>query len=365
MTPSTELQYRDRFTRDLIRLFSYACRISRFNPAQCIFWIRTYLRQKKKANTRRKAEAENLVVPPVLIFSATTHCNLRCKGCYAGSRTGIPAELTISRIQDLFHEASELGVGVVMIAGGEPLMKPEVLWAAGKHKDMIFPVFTNGMLLNSGSLSYFRHHRNLVPVLSAEGDRNRTDSRRGSGVYARLIQNMEQLHRSRQMYGLSFTLTRENYDEVTQPSLLHSYHDLGCRLFFMVDYVPQSEADMDHCLTREQKELLPARLELLRKRIPALFISLPGDEEKFGGCLAAGRGFAHISASGNLEPCPFAPYSDNNLRDKPLKEALRSPFMKTIRESHHLLGEVNGGCTLWENREWVDSQLITALARPA
>ena len=253
----------------------------------------------------------------------------------------------------------------MMITGGEPLMKPEILWEAGKRRDMIFPVFTNGMLLNKGSISFFKHHHHLIPILSVEGDRYRTDDRRGKGVYDRLIQNMEQLRKARQMYGLSLTITRENFDEVTHPVWLRSKYGLGCRLFIMVDYVPQTESDMDLCLTKEQKAKLPSRLALLRKSIPALFISLPGDEEKFGGCLAAGRGFAHISAAGNLEPCPFAPFSDMNLRERSLKEILGSPFMNRIRKSHHLLGEANGGCTLWENREWVQSHLQSTLAQPA
>ena len=149
------------------------------------------------------------------------------------------------------------------------------------------------------------------------------------------------------------------------PVWLRSKYGLGCGLFIMVDYVPQTESDMDLCLTKEQKAMLPSRLALLRKSIPALFISLPGDEEKFGGCMAAGRGFAHISAAGNLEPCPFAPFSDMNLREKSLKEILGSPFMNRIRKSHRLLGEANGGCTLWENREWVQSHLQSTLAQPA
>ncbi len=365
MTPSTDLNYRDKFSNSFNQLFYDACRITRFTPTECFYWFRTYLRQKRKAIARRKAESEQLIVPPILIFSSTTRCNLQCKGCYTRSRNENLDELPIEKVSDLFREASELGVGVIMIAGGEPLMKPEILWLAAKQKDIIFPVFTNGMLLNQGSISFFRHHRNLIPILSVEGERNRTDSRRGKGVYARLIQNMERFHSMRQMYGLSFTLTSENFEEVTHPLLMRTHHDLGCRLFFMVDYVPQSETDTDLCLKDSQKAGLSGRIERLRKTVPGLFISLPGDEEKYGGCLAGGRGFAHISASGSLEPCPFAPYSDTDLSNRGLKEALGSPFMKTIRESHHMLGEAKGGCTLWENRDWVRSELELSLASPA
>ncbi len=46
-----------------------------------------------------------------------------------------------------------------------------------------------------------------------------------------------------------------------------------------------------------------------------MFIEVPGDEDEIGGCLGAGKGFIHISAEGDVEPCPFAPYSDMNLRN--------------------------------------------------
>ena len=69
----------------------------------------------------------------------------------------------------------------------------------------------------------------------------------------------------------------------------------------------------------------------------------------------AGRGFVHVSPEGNLEPCPFAPYSDTNLRDLSLKDALQSELLKEIRQNHEKLTETKGGCALWENREWIDS----------
>jgi MoaA/NifB/PqqE/SkfB family radical SAM enzyme len=268
-------------------------------------------------------------------------------------------------VRKLFREASELGIGVIMIAGGEPLMRPEILWAASENRNIVFPVFTNGMLLHGGSISYFKKHRNLIPVLSIEGNRHFTDARRGAGVYARIQQRIERLSQSGVMFGMSITLTCQNFEEVTHPVWLQSHYKMGCNLFFLIEYVPQSQTDRSLCLTKEQQEMLQPRLEQLRKKLPALFISLPGDEQQYGGCLAAGRGFIHISSEGCLEPCPFTPYSDLNIREMSLKDSLRSPFLKTIRQSHHLLSEANGGCTLWENRDWVQDKLADILARPA
>jgi MoaA/NifB/PqqE/SkfB family radical SAM enzyme len=209
----------------------------------------------------------------------------------------IHPEIPTGRISTLFKEAESLGIGVIMIAGGEPLMRPEILEAAAERKKIIFPVFTNGTLLDQERIKFFRKHPHLIPILSVEGNRQYTDHRRGEGVFNMLELSMTQLQDSNQLYGL--------------------------------------------------------------------FISLPGDEEKYGGCLAAGRGFAHISADGSVEPCPFAPCSDLNIRDRSLASALESKFLRKIRESHHLLKESRGGCTLWENRKWVSDQLNGFMDRPA
>ena len=55
----------------------------------------------------------------------------------------------------------------------------------------------------------------------------------------------------------------------------------------------------------------------------------------------------HVSAEGDLEPCPFAPYSDANLRETPLLAALQSPFLKAVRDNEDHLEESQGACALY------------------
>jgi len=88
-----------------------------------------------------------------------------------------------------------------------------------------------------------------------------------------------------------------------------------------------------------------------------LFISFPGDEKTSGGCLAAGRGFFHINSIGGAEPCPFSPYSDTNLKNTSLREAINSPFFKRLRDNDVLMEEHIGGCILFEKEETVQSFL--------
>jgi MoaA/NifB/PqqE/SkfB family radical SAM enzyme len=68
-----------------------------------------------------------------------------------------------------------------------------------------------------------------------------------------------------------------------------------------------------------------------------------GDEEQYGGCLAAGRGFIHVNPRGQLEACPFAPFSDTDLSEISLREALGSELLLKIRQNASQLSETKGG----------------------
>jgi MoaA/NifB/PqqE/SkfB family radical SAM enzyme len=152
-------------------------------------------------------------------------------------------------------------------------------------------------------------------------------------------------------------LTRDNFDTVTDSSFVERAVASGCRLFFFVEYTPIREETEGWVISAGQRQAVRGLVAAFRRRFPAVFIAVPWDEEQTGGCLASGRGFVHISASGDLEPCPFAPYSDTNLNRISLKEGLRSPFLAAMRANHRQFAETEGGCALWKNRDQVRALL--------
>jgi MoaA/NifB/PqqE/SkfB family radical SAM enzyme len=353
-----EQKYLDTFKENLDHFFSDAVDLNLTKLMQCGFWIKTMNHQTHAAEIRQKRLEKGLPAPPLMICSITQRCNLNCSGCYAKAKSREKGmEISSDRFEHLFREASDIGTNIILLAGGEPLLRKDILESASRVRESIFPVFTNGTLLNADYIRFFKKHKNLIPVLSLEGDQQKTDQRRGKGLYATVVSAAEVLRRSKKFYGLSLTLTRENFNELTDPSYLQHYYKRGCRLFFMVEYVPVEDKDKVHCLSREQKKQLPIKLKILREQQPAMYVCLPGEEEQYGGCLAAGRGFIHVSSNGDLEACPFAPYSDSNIIDMPLNDALNSLLLNRIRSSHYLLKESAGGCTLWENKEWVEKNL--------
>jgi MoaA/NifB/PqqE/SkfB family radical SAM enzyme len=351
--------YRETFDRVIAETLSQAVRIVAASPALVIPGTVILHHQKKAANVRRTHERNGLLVPPVLIASITSRCNLACAGCYMHGRgEQRPAEMSAGLLASIADQAAGLGISVMVIAGGEPLVrKEEILRMAQAHPSILFPVFTNGLLIDEQTADEIAGCRNIVPVISFEGSREDTDRRRGRGVYDRLLGTCLRLKNRNAFFGCSITTTRKNFDRVTDRAFVRQMIETGVRAFTFVEYVPMASGTEDLILTTEQKRTLNATLSAFNNEFPALFIGFPGDEDAYGGCLAAGRGFVHISPSGDLEPCPAAPVSDANLGAVPLAEALKSRLLLRIRDEHGVLTETSGGCALRANRAWVQGLL--------
>jgi MoaA/NifB/PqqE/SkfB family radical SAM enzyme len=348
--------YQKLLNQQINFFFRQAIKTIAQNPARSKFLWQTIRSQKKAAKRRHANARQGVPVPTFMIVSVTNRCNLHCRGCYAQAQHR-PAgeEIDSARIRALLHEASELGVSFVFLAGGEPLLRPDLLTITRELPQVIFPLFTNGLLLNDEIRACLQGQQNVVPVLSIEGYQQETDLRRGEGVYQRLEQVMRELQQMGQLFGVSFTVDQANYAYLTDENLINGLMAAGCQLFFYVEYVPVQEDTVALVITEQQREELAVTLAVYREKFQALFISFPGDEEIYGGCLAAGRGFIHISAAGDVEPCPFAPYADTNLKQLTLREALQSELLRKIRENHDMLTDTAGGCALWEKREWLKS----------
>lgn len=339
-------------------VFNDALRVTLKSPSTALFFIKTIINQRGAHRRRISWIGKGLQVPPVIIFSITNRCNLKCKGCYNNAlRLQSKEELDTAKIMDILNQAKELGISFIVVAGGEPFVREDFLKVIKAFPEMIFLVFTNGILIDNELLVQIKRHKNVVPLISIEGHPEQTDFRRGEGIYKRLKDVMGKLNKNSIFFGTSLTVTRQNFDLITDESFVTDLVKKGCKLFFYVEYTAITEGTGGWVPTGEQRRKIPVIMEGFRKKYSALFAGLPAEEEMFGGCLSAGRGFIHINAEGDLEPCPFAPFSDVNLKDTALKEALQSELLNKIRNSQFLLDESEGGCSLWANREQVESLL--------
>ena len=203
--------------------------------------------------------------------------------------------------------------------------------------------------------------RNLIPVMSIEGDQTITDARRGEGIYNRLICNMEELQRRGLIFGASVTVTTQNIREITSDEFIKTLSDRGCKAIIFVEFVPVTDDSRELAPGETEREYLGSEISRLRREHPEMvYVSFPGDEKSSGGCVAAGRGFFHINSHGGAEPCPFSPYSDINVRDYSLRDALHSPLFTALRDGNILMDDHEGGCVLYEKQELVENLLAKA-----
>jgi MoaA/NifB/PqqE/SkfB family radical SAM enzyme len=379
------------------KLVSDALKTTIKNPRETAFLLRYSLSSARAARRRKKNEKAGVHIPAFLIASIASECNLFCAGCYAranhmceekppkeaassrktalSKEAAAPGEaapppaasacggqagemLPDLRWAELFDEACQLGISFILLAGGEPLLHREILCQAAKRKDVIFPVFTNGTLLDDEYIHLLSLNRNLIPVISLEGDRARTDSRRGAGTYEIVERTMDRLYQRQLLYGTSITVTSENLEEVSSDAFIASLHAKGCRIVFFIEYVPVADGTMNLTLSGEGSLLLEKRLSMLSNRFrDVMLLSFPGDEKYMGGCLAAGRGFFHINPYGNAEPCPFSPFSDTSMKTNSIMDALKSPLFLRIKEAGLHGEEHAGGCSLFVHEEEVRAML--------
>ncbi len=272
-------------------------------------------------------------IPRLLLIDPTTACNLECTGCWARDYSK-NVHLSYEKLDELCTDAQKLGVLQIVFSGGEPMMRKEdILKLAEKHRKLTFAMFTNGTLIDEGFAASMARLGNLNAFISIEGSREETDMRRGSGVYDQAIRAMDLLKKYDIGFGYSTCYHAKNYKTIASDEFLDLMREKGAWLGWLFIYMPiGKDADMSLCCNAQQRAYVKQKLEDYQKKHGFLAIDFANSGHKAFGCVAAGNDFAHINANGDMEPCAFCHYSDVNVHDVSLEEALRSPFFKKFRQ---------------------------------
>jgi MoaA/NifB/PqqE/SkfB family radical SAM enzyme len=269
--------------------------------------------------------------PMFLVISPTMRCNLRCPGCYAGEyeqHTGIPTEL----VDRIIREAKAMGIYFITMSGGEVFTRPDMFDIWKEHDDVYFQLYTNGTLIDEKVARRLEQCGNVAPMISLEGFRDLTDERRGPGAFDAVMAAMDALREAGVMFGVSFTETRHNLEQIASDELLDLMIEKGCMVAWYFQYIPIGrEPHIELMPTPEQRDWLRRRLLQVREEKSLFIGDFWNDGYYVEGCIAAGREYIHINANGDVEPCVFCHFAVDNIKEKTLKQVLASDFMKAIR----------------------------------
>ena len=315
----------------------------------------------KEEKLRKKYDCN---IPWAILLDPTSACNLHCTGCWA-AEYGHKLNLTYDEIDDIITQGKELGVYMYIYTGGEPLVrKKDLIRLCEKHSDCVFLCFTNATLIDEEFADEMLRVSNFVPAISLEGFEEATDGRRGDGVYQKVTKAMALLREKKLVYGISCCYTSANYESITSEEFYDSMIDLGAYFVWYFHYMPVgNDAAPELLPTPEQRIGVYEKIRHYRATKPLFAMDFQNDAEYVGGCIAGGYRYLHINANGDIDPCVFIHYSDSNIREKTLLEALRSPMMMAYHRNQPFNENMLRPCPMLENPQKLREMVATAGAR--
>jgi MoaA/NifB/PqqE/SkfB family radical SAM enzyme len=308
---------------------------------------------------------EGYYPPNFIVISPTMRCNFRCRGCWAAMYEDVP-NMEMPLLEEIVSQCKEdLGIRFFTVAGGEPFIRSDLLDLYERHDDCYFQVYTNGVLIDEQVAARLGEMGNVAPMLSVEGGRASTDRRRGPGTYDRLVEVRSLLSDAGVLHGFAATATRENVHEISSDEFVDDMVVQGALAGWYFHYIPVGvDPDPARMITAPERDHLRRRVHELRNSRPIFLADFWNDGPAVQGCMAGGRRYLHINPNGDIEPCVFVHFAVDNVREKSIREALGSPFMRAIREGAPYEGNLLRPCMIIDRPEVLRHHCREHGARP-
>lgn len=171
---------------------------------------------------------------PVVIWNLVRRCNLACKHCYSISAdTDFPGELSTAEVFTVMDDLKCFGVPVLILSGGEPLLRPDIFEISRHAKNMGFYVglSTNGTLIHKNNIEQIAGIGYDYVGVSLDGIGATHDRfRRKQGAFHASLNGMRLCKQNGIRVGLRYTMTQDNASEL--PQLLKLMDDEGIDKFY-------------------------------------------------------------------------------------------------------------------------------------
>ena len=304
---------------------------------------------------------------PVVIWNLIRRCNLACKHCYSISAdTDFKGELSTDEVYIVMDDLKAYGVPVLILSGGEPLLRPDIFDISQRAKSMGFYVglSTNGTLIDDTNIDAIADMDYDYVGISIDGMRDTHDRfRRKQGSYDASINGIRLCRDRGIKVGLRFTMTQDNAAEL--PDMLRLMDEESIDKFYLshLNYAGRGNRnrkdDVHLNITRDAMDLLFETslfhaergddmefvtgnndadgvylLQWVRKHYPGKAAHIAAKLEQWGGN-SSGVNIANIDNLGTVHPDTFWwHYSLGSVRERPFSEIwedTRDPIMAGLK----------------------------------
>lgn len=290
---------------------------------------------------------------PVVIWNLVRRCNLTCKHCYSISADkDFPGELSTDEVFTVMDDLKRFRVPVLILSGGEPLLRPDIYDIAQRAKDMSFYVglSSNGTLIDEDNIDRIAAIGFDYVGVSLDGIKGTHDRfRRKEGAFDASLHGVRLCRDKGIKVGIRFTLTQDNAQDL--PGLLQMMEDEQLDKFYLshLNYAGRGnnnrKDDVVHQTTRQAMNLLfdtcwrhqqqgrhkefvtgnndadgVYLLFWIRKHFPEMEDHMRAKLAQWGGN-SSGVNIANIDNLGNVHPDTFWwDYSLGNVKERPFSE---------------------------------------------
>ena len=325
--------------------------------------------EQKRANLR------------LVAWEITRNCNLSCVHCRAAATMGpYEGELDTKTCLNLLDQIQEVGDPIIILTGGEPLLRPDIFEIAryGTDKGLRMVMAPNGTLLTKDIAKKLVDAGIQRISISLDGSTKTSHDRfRGvEGAYEGALRGIQHAKEAGIEFQINTTITKTNLHEIQDiQNLAVSLGAVAHHIFLLVPtgrgkYIVDQAIDAETYEETlnwfyDQRGKTPLQLKatcaphyyrILRQRAKAdgekVTFQTYGLDAVTRGCLG-GIGFCFISHQGIVQPCGFLNLNSGDVNQTPFKDIwYRSEVFLKLRDYDALSGKcgmceyqkVCGGC---------------------
>ena len=317
---------------------------------------------------------------PVVIWNLIRRCNLTCKHCYSISADiDFKGELSTDEVYTVMDDLKDFKVPVLILSGGEPLLRPDIFDISRRAKDKGFYVglSTNGTLIDETNIDAIAAIGYDYVGISIDGTRETHDMfRRKQGAYDASLQGIRLCRDRGIKVGLRFTMTQDNDLELPDMLKLMSDESVDKFYFSHLNYAGRGnrnraddarfsstrramdllfETALKHARQGNNKEFVTGNndadgvylLHWVRQHYPDSAEHIEAKLRQWGGN-SSGVNISNIDNLGNVHPDTFWwHYNLGNVRERPFSaiwEDTSDPIMAGLKASPRSIKGRCGEC---------------------
>jgi MoaA/NifB/PqqE/SkfB family radical SAM enzyme len=322
--------YGDKLVDAVYRIYLNHSKVIHFRRGLPVFSLMTpALFSSPAANFIARAmfrTIQNRNLPNLMTLAVNDECNAACEHCSFFDAVDQPgrAVLDLAQARKLLADAQDLGVSVINIAGGEPLLRddlPELLAAIDKRRSTTI-LFTNGWHLAERVGALARSGLDSVYANLEFADAERHDAFcHLPGLFDRAREGLQAARRLGLSVGIAATLTEQSFRDGELARIVELAREWGVHEVFVFDAVPsgryQDREDLLEDSGWTEAMIASATTWNDDSRYPGVAFHAYMSSHRSVGC-ACGTSYFYVSPYGDVMSCDFNHARFGNVLEDPL-----------------------------------------------